>query len=156
MDFTPPRSPEPESIPVSGHTLSPQGDVPTGGQWLGKRRRQDSGGDGGSCLSTYTPKRRILMCQSDITDRDLMSISHACGSKYVDLGIGLGLNYSTIMNRLGAHEGKSEHLKAFEVLQEWKSRDFSYDVLAQALEDIGLGRTALKYCYASDNFNHVH
>ncbi len=56
------------------------------------------------------------MCQSDITDRDLMSISHACGSKYVDLGIGLGLNYSTIMNRLGAHEGKSEHLKAFEVL----------------------------------------
>ena len=69
----------------------------------------------------------------------------------MDLGIGLGLNYLTIMNRIGAHEGKSEHIKAFEMLQEWKSREFNYEMLAHALDEVGLGRTALKYCYAIDN-----
>ena len=141
VDLTPPRSPEPEN-PVS-HTPSIPSNAPTDRPWLRKRRRKDN--------TDYTPKRRILMCDSEITDRDLMSISQKCGSKYVELGISLGLDYQTVMNRTGRHEGKSEHMKAFEVLQEWKGRGFSYEALIHALEEIGLHGVALRYCYTTEN-----
>lgn len=76
-----------------------------------------------------------------------MSISHKCGSKFLELGLGLGLDYPTIMNRVSRHEGKGEHLKAFEVLQEWKGHGFSCEMLARALEGVGLHQVALRYCY---------
>ena len=105
---------------------------------LGKRRQCNT-----SAKSEDYPKR----INSNITDKVLMSISRECGSKYVELGIGLGLEYKTIMNRLSQHEGKSDHMKAFEVLQEWKGRNFSCEMLAEALEEVGLKEIALKYCY---------
>lgn len=69
----------------------------------------------------------------------------------MELGISLGLDYQTIANRISRLEGKAaEHLKAFEVLQEWKSRGASYPVLARALEDAGLDSVAAHYCYMGD------
>lgn len=69
----------------------------------------------------------------------------------MELGINLGLDYQTIANRISQLEGrKAEHLKAFEVLQEWKARGSSYNMLAQALEDVGLNGAALDYCYTRD------
>ena len=66
----------------------------------------------------------------------------------MELGIGLGLDYQTIANRISRLEGKTaEHLRAFEVLQEWKCRGASYAGLARALEEIGLDSVAMKYCY---------
>lgn len=68
----------------------------------------------------------------------------------MELGIGLGLDYQTIANRISRLEGKAaEHLKAFEVLQEWKSRGSSYALLARALEDVGLDEVAVRHCYMS-------
>ena len=101
-------------------------------------------------MSDYgTPKRQILVrSESQITDKVLLGVSKMCGSKYMELGIGLGLDYQTIANRISRLEGKAtEHLKAFEVLQEWKSRGSSYEGLARALEDVGLNYVAMKYCY---------
>lgn len=80
-----------------------------------------------------------------------MSISQKCGSKFMELGISLGLDYDIITNRISRLEGrKAEHLKAFEVLQEWKARGGSYEVLARALEEIGLNGVALKLCYTRE------
>ena len=119
------------------------------GQWLRKRKRES-----GLSLPVDTPRCKLSLSIRDhdfeITDKELMSISHECGSRYLDLGISLGLTYPTIMNRVSRHEGKNEHLKAFEVLQEWKGRDFNYEVLARALENIGLNRIAAKYCYTTE------
>ena len=79
-----------------------------------------------------------------------MSISHKSGCKFMELGIGLGLDYQAIANRVSRLEGKPEHLKAFEVLQEWKARGGSYGELAEALEGIGMRSMALKYCYTRE------
>lgn len=70
----------------------------------------------------------------------------------MELGISLGLDYQTIVNRISRLEGKAaEHLKAFEVLQEWKSRGSSYPVLARALEEAGLDGVSVQYCYVGDD-----
>lgn len=70
----------------------------------------------------------------------------------MELGISLGLDYETISNRVSRLDQgrKAEHLKAFEVLQEWKARGASYEALAHALEEIGLNSVALKTCYTSE------
>ena len=68
----------------------------------------------------------------------------------MELGISLGLDYQAIANRISRLEGRPEHLKAFEVLQEWKGRGASYGVLAEALEGIGMHGTASKYCYTRE------
>jgi len=89
----------------------------------------------------------MLLSDDSIADKDLLSISRQCSSKYLELGVHLGLDYQTVMNRISRQEGKGEHLKAFEVLQEWKGRGFSFSDLAQALENVGLHQLAARYCY---------
>ena len=112
-----------------------------------KRIRRDSG----SFPSDHTPKRRLLVRESEITDKALLGVATGCGTKYMELGISLGLDYQSIANRISRLEGKAaEHLKAFEVLQEWKSRGASYGALARALEEIGLNNVASKHCYVGD------
>ncbi len=69
----------------------------------------------------------------------------------MELGISLGLDYQTIANRINRLERKAaEHLKAFEVLQEWKARGSSYEELSRALEDAGMSSVAMEYCYVRD------
>ena len=85
-----------------------------------------------------------------------MSVSQRCGCKFMELGISLGLDYETVSNRISRLEGRRpEHLKAFEVLQEWKARQGAgsggYSELARALEDVGLHGVALKHCYTSSS-----
>ena len=98
-------------------------------------------------------KRRLFLRRDDISDQILMEISQAACSKYIELGLQLDLPYNVIHSRVGA-EGinRSEHLKMFYVLQEWKERaasDFSFEVLSKALEDIGLASVAQNYCYTN-------
>ena len=151
-EFTPPRSPEPQ---VSNAREPPHYEVFKSNdeysRTLGKRRRSLSRDDStmshSPSPSTSSAKRRILMSEDELTDKDLLSISLKCGSKYLELGLHLGLDYQTITNRVSRHEGRGEHLKAFEVLQEWRGRGFSFSVLAHALEKVGLHQLALRYCY---------
>ena len=152
-EFTPPRSPEPQ---VSNVREPPHYEVFKSNdeysRTLGKRRRRslsrdDSTRSHSPSHSTSSAKRRILMSEDELTDKDLLSISLKCGSKYLELGLHLGLDYQTITNRVSRHEGRGEHLKAFEVLQEWRGRGFSFTVLAHALEKVGLHQLALRYCY---------
>lgn len=114
-----------------------------------KRIRRDSGSFPSD--PDFTPKRRLLVRESEITDKALLGVATGCGTKYMELGISLGLNYQSIANRISRLEGKAaEHLKAFEILQEWKSRGSSYGALAKALEDVGLNNVASKHCYVGD------
>ena len=99
-----------------------------------------------SCGSTEV-KRHIFIRRDDISDKILMDISHKASYKYLEVGIQLGLTYSTIQNTVG---GSREHLKTFHVLQEWKARaanEFTFSKLAHALEQVGLISLAQEFCY---------
>lgn len=88
------------------------------------------------------------MHTSKITDKVLLGISEHVASKFIDLGIGLGLDYSAIINCVSRVERQPDYMKAFEVLQEWKAeKGIDCEALAKALKGIRMGGIALKYCY---------
>lgn len=99
-------------------------------------------------------KRRLFLRSETISDKTLLAISKEVCSKYVDLGIELDLPHSTVESTTGAvGASKPEHLKAYYVLQSWKQRagsDFTFTVLARALEDIGLATVAQNHCYIGE------
>ena len=81
---------------------------------------------------------------------------HIC-DKYIELGIELGLEHKVLTNEL--ETGKFTMLqgskKAMMMFQLWRDSvaedDFTYSVLAAALEKHGFLRCALKYCYTDTN-----
>lgn len=121
----------------------------------GKHKRQYSlhsiHGNGGPPIRA---KRRLFLRREDISDKTLIEISREACLKHTDLGIQLGLTYNSIQSTVGAvGANKQEHLKTFYVLQDWKARagsDFTFTVLARALEDVGLATVAQKFCYAEE------
>lgn len=150
-DFTPPRSPEPQYGYID-HTPSPSRSSGSRGTPPKQHpRRKRPRGDSFTLTDHCAPKRQILVRESKLTDKVLLGVSQKCGNKYMELGISLGLDYQTIANRINRLEGKAaEHLKAFEVLQEWKARGSSYEELSRALEDAGMSSVAMEYCYVRD------
>ncbi len=149
-DFTPPRSPE-LKLTESSHQAEATPHVRDYSTNIGKQRRKRSLRSEDTLYSPQptgsSAKRRILLSTAELNDRDLLNISLQCNSKYLELGLHLGLDYQTINNRVSRHEGKGDHLKAFEVLQEWKGRDFNISALAHALETVGHHHLAQQYCY---------
>ncbi len=163
IDFTPPMTPETETddaqmdcddvfrndstaftLPLPSIAQQPESCLSR------KHRRQES-------IDTHyfaRSKRRLFIRTDPISDKRLLDISRAASSKYIDLGIRLELSYNEIQSVVGGvGANKSEHLKAFYVLQEWKERAglaFNFGVLSKALENTGLASTAQHFCYEED------
>lgn len=144
VNFTPPRSPEPRwDCHMTSNDHTPRRELAR------KRSRERSSSSSAGFPDYSSSRQRILIQDSDIDNKVLLKISDKCGpSKFMELGIRLGLDYHTINNRASGQEGE---MKVFEVLQAWKQRGVrvSYEVLAQALEEMGLSETASRYCYTT-------
>ena len=94
-----------------------------------------------------------------ITDSDRLfnNISIEICTKYTELGIELGLQSKVLTNELetGAFVMLPGNRKAMKMLQLWRDSvskvkvNFTYSVLAAALEKHGFHRCAYEYCYTS-------
>ena len=92
-----------------------------------------------------------------ITDPDRLfnNICLDISGKYNEIGIELGLQGKVLRDELETGEYKmlQGSKKAIRMLQLWQDSvhdDFTYSVLAAALEKHGFMRCSLKYCYTSD------
>lgn len=78
--------------------------------------------------------------------------------KYEEVGLELGLPYNVLRSELesGVYMMYPGHKKATRMLHLWREscdkENFSYSVLAAALEKHGLQRCAQEYCYTTDNY----
>ena len=97
------------------------------------------------------------MKSGQITDSDRLfnNLSiHIC-DKYTEVGTELGLQNEVLTNELetGAVKMESGSKKAIKMLQLWrkdvKAEDFTYSMLAAALEKQGFRHYAHEYCYSS-------
>ena len=97
------------------------------------------------------------MKPGQITDSDRLfnDIAVDISDKYLELGIELGLPVKKLINELETGIVKMEigSKKALKMLQLWRDSlcedDFTYSVLAAALEKHGFQRCAHKHCYTS-------
>lgn len=79
-----------------------------------------------------------------------MDVAWEVGEKWEELGVVLGLEYKVLQSVVGSQLGKPDHMKAFYMLCEWRSRSgarATYATLADALEESGLNSCAEKHCY---------
>ena len=95
------------------------------------------------------------MKSGQITDPDSLfnDLSLEIHNKYKEVGIALGLQYKVLTNELESGVmlmGKDSN-KAMKMLHLWRDSvsedDFTYSVLAAALEKQGFLLCAQKYCY---------
>ena len=117
----------------------------------GKRKREDHVNCSELARQPIRPKKMLVLRSEDISDKTLIEISKKVGSKYLDLGIHLGLDNNTVQNAIGNET--PDYKKSFQVLQDWKKRagnDFTFTVLAKALEDMGLTTDAQQFCYVEE------
>ena len=89
---------------------------------------------------------------SDRMFKDLALVIH---DKFMEVGLEFGLEYQTLCNELEVMKKGSD--KAMKMLQLWKQsiiRDnFTYSVLAAALEKHGHKQAAHKFCYTEASSN---
>ena len=91
----------------------------------------------------------------EITNHDCLfnDLSTEIYDKYTEIGMELGLNYEYLQNELetGDFRMKQGSKKAMKMLQLWKQsatkENFTYAVLADALEKRGFHKVANEYCY---------
>ena len=102
--------------------------------------------------------RKMIVKSGQITNPDRLfnDLSKDIGVKYSDIGYELGLTFDVMENELetGTYENKTADKKAMKMLQLWKKsateEEFTYAVLAAALEKWGLNSYAEQYCYTTD------
>ena len=86
-------------------------------------------------------------------DRLFNDLAVEIGDKYLEIGIELGLQFQVLNNELetGAFKMERGSKKALNMLYLWREstchEDFTYSVLAAALEKHGFHRCAHEYCY---------
>ena len=98
-----------------------------------------------------------------ITDPDRLfnNISKEIGDKYIEVGIELGLKIKVLTNELETGEYKmlKGNRKAMRMLELWQQSvsedDFTYSVLAAALEKEGFTNCSYKYCYTIGNHMNI-
>ena len=101
-------------------------------------------------------KREVKPGQITDSDRLFNELSKHISKKYSDIGIELGLGFDYLENELetGIYENKSADKKAMKMLHLWKKsateENFTYAVLAAALEKWELNSCAEKSCYTTD------
>ena len=94
-----------------------------------------------------------------ITDPDRLfkDLAEFIFDEYTEIGIELGLKINVLTNELETGEIKmlKGSRKAIKMLQLWQrsvgEEDFTYSVLAAALEKQGFQNCANKYCYTTGN-----
>ena len=104
------------------------------------------------------------MKSGQITDSDSMfnALSLEIHHKYLEVGIELGLSHTVLHNELetGGMLMKRGSIKAMNMLHLWRASvgedDFTYSVLAAALEKQGFLHYAHKYCYAVPSTGNHH
>ena len=104
----------------------------------------------------YTGEEKVVK-SGQITDPDRLfnNLSvHIC-TKYKEIGLELGLRNEVLTNELetGILEMATGSKKALKMLELWrqsvKAEDFTYSMLAAALEKQGFQCYAHKYCYTN-------
>ena len=102
-------------------------------------------------------KAQKVVKSGQITDPDRLfnDISVPICKKYTEIGIELGLELEYLTNELETGKSEMQHgnLKALKMLKLWQQSteedNFTYAVLAAALEKHGFRSLAEKYCYTS-------
>ncbi len=92
-------------------------------------------------------------------EKRLMDIAWEVGEKWEELGIALGLQYKVLQSAVGSQQGSKLHMKAFQMLQEWRQRlgnKATYPTLAKALEESGLVGCAQRHCYRATDTTSKH
>ena len=95
-------------------------------------------------------------------DRLFNDLSIEICDKYNEIGLELGLEGKVLINELetGKYALLQGSKKAIKMLQLWQQSvdedNFTYSVLAAALEKHGFRSSAYKYCYTSDIGNHMN
>ena len=118
---------------------------------LGSEYHDDTGQTPGA---TGPGSSRVLKPGS-IKDPDplLKELAQGIGGKYNEVGIDLGLMFKDLQNALetGPSMMLPANQKALQMLNLWRDKtpemDFTYSILATALEKNGLQRLANKHCY---------
>ena len=90
-----------------------------------------------------------------INNPDIMfkELAQDIGNKYTQVGIDLGLTFQDQQNALdtGPYAMLPADQRALKMLNLWREqsldKDFTYSILATALENNRLKRSAEKYCY---------
>ena len=104
------------------------------------------------------------MKSGQITDPDRLfnNLAIYIHSKYMEIGIELGLKIEVLTNELetGIFMMLPGNRKAIKMLQLWQQSvtkdDFTYSVLAAALEKHGFRSCAYEYCYSNTRGNHIN
>ena len=99
------------------------------------------------------------MKSGQITDPDCLfnNLAIYIHSKYMEIGIELGLKIDVLRNELetGQFMMLPGNRKALQMLQLWQQSvtkdNFTYSVLAAALEKHGFGSCAYEHCYTAGN-----
>ena len=93
-----------------------------------------------------------LITDSDRMFKDLALVIY---NDFMEIGLELGLTYQTLCNELESEKKRSD--KAMKMLQLWKQSitgdNFTYSVLAFALEKHGHERAAHEFCYTEASAN---
>ncbi len=92
---------------------------------------------------------KVINPEDKIQDEVLLKISEEIGSKWINVGIELGIKYHDLKNTIDDDPKIKHTLKPMEMLQTWKKmagKSFTYETLAKALKKVGLRTCALKYC----------
>ena len=106
-------------------------------------------------MNRKSTQKRVKSGSITDSDRLFNDISVIIYNKYIELGVELGLKAQVLRNELetGALMMQPGNKKAMEMLQRWKQSidedEFTYSVLAAALEKHGFVRCAHQYCYTS-------
>ena len=98
-----------------------------------------------------TAKRKFLVKQGLIeTDQELLKIACSIGPNWEEIGIGVGLSYTTLQGIAASYSGQGTNMMAFHMLQQWKCQSAdgcSYQQLSTALEEAGMNSIARTHCY---------
>ena len=111
----------------------------------------------GESNKTDPAKMVVKSGQIENPDRLFLALFEFLYDKYMEIGIELGLPSEVLKNELETGEFKMRKgsEKAMKMLQLWRNSvsedNFTYSVLAAALEKHGLQRYAHKYCYNKGN-----
>ena len=95
-------------------------------------------------------------------DRLFKDLAQEIGAKYEEVGIDLSLTFRDLHNALdtGSSATLPAHKKALNMLMLWRDKspekDFTYAILATALEKNELQRFADKYCYMDHSGRYIY
>ena len=139
-----------DSYLLAGKDMTlPEPNTPAGSR--GKREHHL----GDPCVPGYISKKPKMTSQireDKVNDKSLMKIGREIGDKWLEVGLALGVDFMDLMSRIGNNPNIPNQQKPLHMLHEWRTTAaelFTYEVLASALEEVGLNSCAQTHCYES-------